>query len=205
MTDWENFGSLLENQIFPRMLKDHKYFHFRPFSDKTNDVVFLKISKTLPLCHFWLFKNFLGMRTFPQKLGSVISEQIWTSNLMHNTLNFFWRLIYEKFVWTPKTVWIHQNTCSFPEQVFRENMHISYNNTHKHSYYRLRTLKNRDNLDLLLYGEMIFNMSKHEGLQIIIIIIIIIAILIIIITIMLVIVIMIIIKRGGSISVLFLI
>ena len=81
-------------------------------------------------------------------------------------------------------------------------MHISYNNTHKHSYYRLRTLKSRDNLDLLLYGEMIFNMSKHEGLQIIIIII---AILIIIITIMLVIVIMIIIKRGGSISVLFLI
>ena len=81
-------------------------------------------------------------------------------------------------------------------------MHISYNNTHKHSYYRLRTLKNRDNLDLLLYGEMIFNMSKHEGLQIIIIIII--AILIIIITIMLVIIIMIIIKRGGSISVLFL-
>ena len=59
-------------------------------------------------------------------------------------------------------------------------------------------------MDLLLYGEMIFNMSKHEGLQIIIIIIII-AILIIIITIMLVIVIMIIIKRGGSISVLFLI
>ena len=57
-------------------------------------------------------------------------------------------------------------------------------------------------MDLLLYGEMIFNMSKHEGLQIIIIII---AILIIIITIMLVIVIMIIIKRGGSISVLFLI
>ena len=80
-------------------------------------------------------------------------------------------------------------------------MHISYNNTHKHSYYRLRTLKSRGNLDLLLYGEMIFNMSKHEGLQIIIIII---AILIIIITIMLVIVIMIIIKRGGSISVLFL-
>ena len=56
-------------------------------------------------------------------------------------------------------------------------------------------------MDLLLYGEMIFNMSKHEGLQIIIIII---AILIIIITIMLVIIIMIIIKRGGSISVLFL-
>ena len=56
-------------------------------------------------------------------------------------------------------------------------------------------------MDLLLYGEMIFNMSKHEGLQIIIIIII--AILIII-TIMLVIIIMIIIKRGGSISVLFL-
>ena len=40
-------------------------------------------------------------------------------------------------------------------------------------------MKNRDNLDLLLYGEMVFSMSKQEGLQLIIMIIIIIIIIVI--------------------------
>ena len=45
-------------------------------------------------------------------------------------------------------------------------------------------MKSRDNLDLLLYGEMIFTTSKQEVLQIIIIAIIIIIVIIIIIIIL---------------------
>ena len=56
MTDWENVGPLLENQNFPRISKDCKYFYFRPFSDKTNDIIFLKSSKSL----FCAIFNFLG-------------------------------------------------------------------------------------------------------------------------------------------------
>ena len=29
------------------MLKDHKYFHFKPFSDEINDLIFFKSPKTL--------------------------------------------------------------------------------------------------------------------------------------------------------------
>ena len=55
-------------------------------------------------------------------------------------------------------------------------MHINYNNTYKQSYYRLRTIKSRENLDLLLYGEMIFIISKRGALQMITLIVMIIII-----------------------------
>ena len=58
-------------------------------------------------------------------------------------------------------------------------MHINYNNTYKQSYYRLRTIKSRENLDLLLYGEMIFIISKRWALQMITLIVMIIIIIII--------------------------
>ena len=57
-------------------------------------------------------------------------------------------------------------------------MHINYNNTYKQSYYRLRTIKSRENLDLLLYGEMIFIISKRWALQMITLIVMIIIIII---------------------------
>ena len=36
-------------------------------------------------------------------------------------------------------------SVSLPQLAFGENMHVSYNDTHKQSYYRLRTMRNRDN------------------------------------------------------------
>ena len=60
-------------------------------------------------------------------------------------------------------VWTHQNASSLPELVFGENMHINYNNTHKYSYYKLRTMKSRDNLDLLIHEEMIFTNNNNNN------------------------------------------
>lgn len=37
------------------MLTVHNYFHFRPFSDKANDLIFLKSPKTLFSGHFFTF------------------------------------------------------------------------------------------------------------------------------------------------------
>ena len=41
------------------MLKDHKYFHFRPFSDEINDLLFFKSPKTLfgDGLTFWVFSQ----------------------------------------------------------------------------------------------------------------------------------------------------
>ena len=50
-----------------KMLKDHSYFHFRAFSDKTNDMIFLKIPKTLFSYQFWLFLVFFSQRAFFSK------------------------------------------------------------------------------------------------------------------------------------------
>lgn len=48
------------------MLKGHKYCHFTPFSDKTNEQIFLKI----PKIQFWVlydhFWSFLMERDFPK-------------------------------------------------------------------------------------------------------------------------------------------
>ena len=72
---WEPEISLTYN--FPRALKGHKYFQFRQFSNKTNDVVSLKSSKILFLWHFWPFLGaFYSMKTFSKKLNSVTSEPI---------------------------------------------------------------------------------------------------------------------------------
>ena len=38
------------------MLKDHRYFHFRPFSDKSNDLIFFQSPKTL----FYIFFDLFG-------------------------------------------------------------------------------------------------------------------------------------------------
>ena len=113
------------------------------------------LSKLLGLCNFW----------------ANMDLELHTQYLKKHL-----RLIYEKFVWTPKIVWTHQNACSLPELVFGEKMHINYNNTYKQSYYRLRTIKSRENLDLLLYGEMIFIISKRGALQVITLIVMIIII-----------------------------
>ena len=40
---------------FPRMLMNHKNFHFTQIPVKNNDVIFLKSSKTLVLGHLWPF------------------------------------------------------------------------------------------------------------------------------------------------------
>ena len=40
---------------FRKMLMNHKNFHFTQILDKTNDVIFLKNTKTIFLGHFWAF------------------------------------------------------------------------------------------------------------------------------------------------------
>ena len=40
---------------FPRMLMNHKNFDFTQIPEKTNDMIFLKSSKTMFLGHFWPF------------------------------------------------------------------------------------------------------------------------------------------------------
>ena len=124
-------------------------------------LIFLKfslhgnLSQLLGLCHIWANMDL---------------------QLHAQYLKKYLRLIYEKFVWTPKIVWTHQNASSLPELIFGEKIHIHYNNTYKQSYYRLRTMKSRENLDLLLYREMIFIISKRGALQMITLIVMIIII-----------------------------
>ena len=55
---------------FPRMLMNHKNFHFTQIPDKTNDVIFLKSPKTMFLGHFWLFLVIFARWIFPKKSGS---------------------------------------------------------------------------------------------------------------------------------------
>ena len=50
---------------FHRMLKDHQYYHFTSFPDKTNHWIFLKSQKTAFQDHFW---SFLPMEIFPEKI-----------------------------------------------------------------------------------------------------------------------------------------
>ena len=40
---------------FPRILMNHKNFDFTQIPEKTNDMIFLKSSKTMFLGHFWPF------------------------------------------------------------------------------------------------------------------------------------------------------
>ena len=66
---------------FCRMLMNHKNFHFPQIPDKTNDVIFLKSSKTLFLGHFWPFLViFCPMGIFSKKSDSVTNNYIWTPN-----------------------------------------------------------------------------------------------------------------------------
>ena len=54
---------------FCRMLMNHKNFCFTQIPDKTNDVIFLKSSKTLFLGHFWPFLViFARLRFFSKNL-----------------------------------------------------------------------------------------------------------------------------------------
>ena len=59
-------GLNLRNRIFldrrySRILRNHKYFQFRPFSDKNNNLIFFKCPKTL----FWMICDlFFGV--FPK-------------------------------------------------------------------------------------------------------------------------------------------
>ena len=50
------------------MLMNRKNFHFTQIPDKTNDVIFLKSSKTLFLGHFDYFWSLLPAEDFFQKI-----------------------------------------------------------------------------------------------------------------------------------------
>ena len=61
---------------FHRMLKGYKYFHFRPFSDKTNDMIFWKSSKPCFWDIFNLFWEIFSMwKVFPK---------IWVLSLLNH-------------------------------------------------------------------------------------------------------------------------
>ena len=49
------------------MLKDHKYFHFTPFPDKTNVLIFFKNMETLFRGHFWPHLVIFANRAFSKK------------------------------------------------------------------------------------------------------------------------------------------
>ena len=61
---------------FRRMLMNHKNFHFTQISDKINDVIFWKSSKTMFSGHF------CPMGTLSKKSGSVTYNYIWAPNTM---------------------------------------------------------------------------------------------------------------------------
>ena len=63
MAGSENFGSLFEKQNFARILS-----YFRPFLDKTKDIVFLKSSKTLFCAIFNLLEEFCQYENFSQEI-----------------------------------------------------------------------------------------------------------------------------------------
>ena len=62
---------------FPRMLINHKKFHFTQISDKTNDMIFLKIPKTVFLGHFWPFFVIFAQWGFSLKNPAVTHNFIW--------------------------------------------------------------------------------------------------------------------------------
>ena len=73
---WWPIGDLLvpgaRPSIFPvmhRMTEDHKIFHFRVIPANSNDSIFIKVSKTSLLGHFWPFLAiFVQIRIFPKNL-----------------------------------------------------------------------------------------------------------------------------------------
>ena len=79
---------ILRTRVFPeigylhRKFPNHNTLHFRAFLAKSNDSILSKSPKTLFLGLFGpLFPNFWKMRVFPEKLGSVTFELLWTPNL----------------------------------------------------------------------------------------------------------------------------
>ena len=72
---------------FRRMLMNHKNFDFTQISDKTNDVIFFKSSKTMFLGHFW---PFLSDGNFFQKIQLCHTQVYMAPNIK---LNFRKKLI----------------------------------------------------------------------------------------------------------------
>ena len=65
------------------------HFHFRPFSDKPNDLIFFKSLKTLLWAVFWpSLLLFLSQKNFSKKLGSVT----WAPMIITSCTIFKWRL-----------------------------------------------------------------------------------------------------------------
>ena len=67
---------------FRRMLMNHKNFHFTQKSDKTNDVILLKSTKTMLWGQSWPFLFIFARGNFFKKSGSV-THDIWVPNTMH--------------------------------------------------------------------------------------------------------------------------
>ena len=65
---------------FHRMLMNHKYFHFKQISDKTNDVIFLKSHIFGPF--MTIFGHFCQMGIFSKKSGSATNNYIWAPDTM---------------------------------------------------------------------------------------------------------------------------
>ena len=67
------------------MLKDHKYFHFTPFPDKTNVLIFFKNMETLFRGHFWphlvIFANRAFSKKKKKKFRCVTYISIWATNM----------------------------------------------------------------------------------------------------------------------------
>ena len=82
---WEPFFSITwelnfsQAYSFPRMLMNHKNFHFTQTPDKTNDVILLKSPKTIFLGNFW---PFLSYGDFFRKNLAVTHNYIWVPNIM---------------------------------------------------------------------------------------------------------------------------
>ena len=84
---------------FCRILMNHKNFHFSQIPGKTNDVIFLKSSKTLFLGHFLPFLViFCPMGIFSKKSDSV------TNN----------------YIWNPKTIVSFRKNCANPEKTYEQ-------------------------------------------------------------------------------------
>ena len=66
------------------MLKDHKYFHFKPFSDEINDLIFFKSPKALFGTGVDLFGVFFPKFWFFPNNEALSQLSSYGSNFMYN-------------------------------------------------------------------------------------------------------------------------
>ena len=104
-----------QRSSFCRILMSHKNVRFTPIPDKTNDMIFLKCSKTLFLGHFWPFSVIFDCWEFKKKKNSSVTHNyIWAPNTM---LSFRKKLSqFKENLWTDrrrngwKDEWIEERT-----------------------------------------------------------------------------------------------